>query len=374
MSSDTDMVSDLFRQLARTELPVPACGGVVARGAQRRRRTRVLTVVLVTAALLGTAGVVQRVSAASTPPPSVATHQKAERITGFGPLVLGVNRAGQFLIARAADLAAAVRVNRLPDARGFPPLIGTSANGWVISYAVGPPTATGSRAEQLAIVRAPGFAMPFGPVFSGEEYLTSLAVRPNGSAVAVGVAYRGRKPAPARIELIPMPGQRAAIRTWRFADTHATGVGSLSWTPNGTGLTYVPGSGQGDSFNAFGAVTLKVSAPGAFASTRSRWPQSPAFGCPMFAGTWSARQYVVEEACDLVGTGLTPANPITGKSSHALALLPNRTENCSAQPVLRPAPRGQVLLSLCGLLAYNGQRVRVLPGPMVLAAYEGEGS
>jgi hypothetical protein len=371
-----DPVSDLFSQLARTELPVPARSGVIARGQQRRRRTRLLTVVLVTAALLCTAGVVQRVSAATSQSPSAAKHHNAvsetQRIAGFGPLVLGVNRAGQFFIARAADMAGAHRVTRLPDARGFPPLIGTGPDGWVISYAVGPPTATGSQPEQLAIVRAPGVAMPFGPVFQGREYLTSLAVRPDGSAVAVGIAYRGRKPPPAMMELIPMPGGHAAIRTWRFGDTQITAVESLSWTPDGSGLTYVPGTGEGDSFSPIGAVTLKVGAPGSHASARSRWPQGPAFGCPMFAGTWSARQYVAEVACDLLGTGVTPANPVTGSFRGRLTLLPSTATNCSsAEPVMHPAPRGEVLLSLCDLLEYNGKRVLRLPGPMLLAAYEG---
>jgi hypothetical protein len=392
---DNDTLGQLFGELAAAELPVPAPAGVVARGRQRRRQQRIMASVTVLALIAaggsavayarGLAG--HRAGGTEAGPASPGGHRKpvGQRgpavlpPPGKGLLVLGLGTGGGFAMARIGSTAA-VPVPGLRAVVANQSLVATNpAGGWVVTVGVGK-SQLNMQAERLATVSPQGVIHKFGPVFSRQRPVTSIAVRPDGAAVAVAVtrlSSRGNLGSAAQIDvlLMPgwMPGAGLASRTWTLASASMTLVEDLSWAPGGTRLTYIPGSdATGGGFSGTGPVTLDTSAAGNTAGVISHWPaDSTKTGCALDAGAWAGNEYLALETCDKTGTIIVPANVDTGPVPGTLGIRVTGPAGCGG-PALDPiSTGGQILISYCGLFLDNHDHVSSLPAPLSGAAWAG---
>jgi hypothetical protein len=390
-----DRLDRLFGELATTELPVPSPAGVVARGRQRRRNTRIMASVagLAVVALAGSAtAYVHHVSAhravapqshrSPHPAPSAATLPPA----GSGPLVLGVDYSGpvnKLVMIRIGKAAKPVSVPGLQPMTDAVPVIATNpAGGWIVSSAAGTANAAGQRPTRLATVSTSGVIRLFGPAFGRQVRVTAIDVRPDGSAVAVAIshtlseaAFNAHRARPAaQIELVPMPGYQAAIRTWTLGNNLATIAMSLSWKPDGTRLTYIPGSdATGGGFAPDGAITFSTLATSDLTPAVSGWPP-PAKGvgtCNLNAGAWdgSSDNYLALKGCDsreILGL----ANAATGSSHGPTVTVPGF--GCPAGGPLDPQTHGSdVLIMWCGVYLDSGNHIAIMPGSLDDAAWAG---
>jgi hypothetical protein len=376
-------IDELFSQFAGVTLPVPDRDGVVGRGRQRRHRFRLLAAATAVAAVLVAAGSVTVITHALAgnggsggPPATHRTRHEGQRLpAGTGRLLLGVTNSGVFELGRLGS-------QDLEPLRDLRPLViwhslaaTNPAGGWVVTYAAGPARGDTSQPERLATVSTAGRVHAFGPVFPVAE-LTGIAVRPDGSAVAVAVSATpvstdGCRCKAAEIMLLPLPGHPVRGRTWILASATKTMAMDLSWAPGGIRLTYQPGASEyGGGFTGSGAVTLDTAQAGAVAPAITAWPPFRKGGsCNMIGGTWAGRQYLALEACGHVErTELRPANSDTGA-----ALGPPVTVQgwgCAA-PAFSVAAGGQVLVSYCGVQARNGSAFGSVPGSLAQAAWAG---
>jgi hypothetical protein len=393
-----DMIDTLFEELSRTELPVPGQAGVVARGRRRRlhaRVTAVICAVAVVALAASAVGYVQHAAGSSTkrpasdgrtlkgrhthPRPSV-TPETTLPPAGTGPLLLSVQEVQaqtpywQLVMARLASTAARVALPS-PPTWAVSPRSGVAtdpAGGWVISYATSRGNALGEAPERLATVSTSGQIQPFGPTFSRQLAVTALAVRPDGSAVAVALAHVNTRTKPAQIELVPLPGHAGGDRTWTLAAASwvRTMAESLSWAPGGTLLTYIPGGDEtGGGFAGDGAVTLDTAAPGTMAPSVSNWPPFQKGQCNLRTGAWqlSTGTYFALEQCDS-SVVVVAANDTTGAHETPAMQLPGGLKTpywgCG-QPLLDPAPSASdILISGCGLYLYRDGRIVAVAGPL----------
>jgi hypothetical protein len=378
---ENDTLSRVFIELAGADLPVPSAERVRARGRQRRQRSRIvvsaaaaLMIVAVSAAVYS-----QRLASQQAARPLAGRLHPARGTApsaGSGRLLLGL-RAGRggFEMSRAGGTGA-VPVEGLRAVVANQSLIATSpAGGWVVTEGIGPPDQLNSQAERLAAVSVTGAVRPFGPVFTRRQNITSIAVRPDGTAVAVAVLRvtpAGCLCSAAQIKLVPMPGQRAVIRTWTLATATSTIVQDLSWATGGTELTYLPGGDQtGGGFSTRGPVTFSTAQRGSTAPDVSDWPgYSKAPGtCNVNGGTWAGRRYLALEGCTGGQEILLPVNPRTG----ARAGRPVQVSGwaCPAPQFSAAAGGGPLVISFCGPQLESRGRFRLLPGSLVLAAYAG---
>ncbi len=399
-----DMIDGLFDELSATELPVPAQAAVMARGRQRRVRARVTAAVcaLAVVALAGSAvGYVQHAARSSAqrsanqgdkgkgrpahPRPS-ATPAAALPPAGTGPLLLsllevqGQNPSWKLVMTRLTSTVPPVALPSPPAWADPQATIATDpAGGWVISYATSPANALGEAPERLATVSTSGQIQPFGPTFGRLLDVTALAVRPDGSAVAVALSHRNTRTKPAQIELVPLPGHPGADRTWTLAAPGwvRTMAESLSWAPGGTLLTYIPGSDEtGGGFAGDGAVTLDTTAPDTIAPSTSSWPPylKHEGHCALRTGAWqvSTSTYIALEQCD-ADVVVVAANYVTGANETPAVQLPGGLHTpywgCG-QPLLDPEPSASdVLISGCGLYLYSHGRITAVPGPLAGATF-----
>jgi hypothetical protein len=379
-----DMIDELFSQFAGVTLPVPDRDGVVGRGRQRRRRFRYLAAAAGLAAVAVAAGSVTVITHAlagnggnGRPPATHRTRHEGQRLpAGTGRLLLGVTNSGAFELGRLGSKA-------LEPIRDLQPiviwhsLVATNpAGGWVVTYAAGPAHGETSQPERLATVSPTGQVHAFGPVFPVAN-VTSIAVRPDGSAVAVAVSATpvstdGCRCKAAQIWLLPLPGHAGQQRTWTLASPTKTMAMDMSWTPGGIGLTYQPGANEyGGGFTGSGAVTLDTAQAGTVAPAVTAWPPfRKGRSCNMIGGTWSGGQYLALETCGGQGerTELRPANAGTGAALGPPVKVQGR--GCPA-PTLSVASGGQVLVSYCGVQARNGRSFGYVPGSLVQAAWAG---
>jgi hypothetical protein len=385
-------VDELFSQLAEAELPVPAEAGVIARGRRRRRNARLITAaagVAIAALAVSTASIVQHVAAGR--PTSPATSRPApDRSSspeppgrfvppaGEGRLILGFTRGGKFVMARAGSTPTATLTGLTAVTSQQSQVTTDPAGGWVVTTSAGPGNNITGQPERLALVSSSGHVVPFGPVFSKRQIVSSIAVRPDGSAVAVAfTSVTGASHcmcSAAQITLIPTPGHRAIIRTWTLASTSMTIAADLSWTPGGTGLTYLPGGDEtGGGFSTSGPVSLSTAPAGSQAPAVTSWPVlRTKAGCRINGGAWAAGQYLAVEACQGGTEELLPVNAVTG--AHEGAAVTVQGWAC-ATPVFSTAAGGsQVLLSYCGPQTETDGRFRRMPGSLIVAAWAGGSS
>jgi hypothetical protein len=399
-----DVIDGLFDELSATELPVPAEAAVVARGRQRRVRARVTVVVcaLAVVALAGSAvGYVQHAAGAGAQRPANQSgkvkgghaHPRPSAVpaaklppAGTGPLLLsllevqGQNPYWELVMTRLASTAPPAALASPPAWADSEARIATDpSGGWVISYATSPANALGEAPERLATVSTSGQIQPFGPAFGRQLAVTALAVRPDGSAVAVALSHPNTRNKPAQIELVPLPGHPGADRTWTLAAPGwvRTMAESLSWAPDGTLLTYIPGGDEtGGGFAGDGAVTLDTAASDSIAPSTSNWPPflKHKGQCALRAGAWqvSTGTYIALEQCN-TSVVLVAANYVTGANQSTAVQLPgglnSRYWGCG-QPLLDPEPSASdVLISGCGLYLYSQGRITALPGPLAGATF-----
>jgi len=377
-----NMIDELFSRLAGLTLPVPDAAGVVDRGRQRRRRSRYMAVAagIVAAAVAVTSVTVITQALGGNGGhggPAVNSHRTRPggqpEPAGTGRLLLGVTASGSFEIGRLGESA-------LEPIRGLRPLAAwhslvttDPAGGWVVTYAAGPVRDI-RQPERLATVSPTGQVHAFGPVFPVAE-ITGIAVRPDGSAVAVAVSAtpvstdRCRCKA-AQIMLVPLPGHAVAGRTWTLASPTRTMAEDLSWAPGGTRLTYQPGANEyGGGFIGTGAVTLDTAERGTVAPAQTNWPAFSKHHCNMIGGTWAGSQYLALEACGQdLRTELVPASVDAGAFLGAPVLV--QGWGCPP-PAFSVAADGQVLLSYCGVQERNGASYSYLRGPLTQVAWAG---
>jgi hypothetical protein len=391
-----DMIEGLFGQLTAAELPVPAQTDVVARGRQRRRRNRVIASVcaLAVVAVAGSAiayvqraagQAEQRVPSSASKPGGARHHSEGSSApAGSSPLLLSLYEPSsdqgswQLVMTRLGSSAAPVALSGLPTWADAQSVIATNpSGGWVISYATARANSVGAAPERLATVSSEGAIRPFGPAFSRQVRITALAVRPDGSAVAIAITSVGTSSLAgnqaARIELVPLAGHGGAVRTWSLSSDLLTMAESLSWEPSGTQLSYIPGSDEtGGGFAADGVVTLNTASSASIGPAETNWPPYRKGGgqCHLYAGAWEVgtSTYVALEQCGNAVVVL-PVNPVTGAHEGSAAQLPggmNTYFGCG-DPTLDAAPNGhQVLISGCvGLYLYKGGHVSKVPGPAV---------
>jgi hypothetical protein len=388
-------IEELFDELAAAELPVPARVSVVARGRQRRLRGRV-TMAASTLAVVAIAGsavayVQHSVGPSRRHGSGPTTKQNHALPPGKGALVLGIEEvqgrnqpAWKFAMTRIGNARRLVPLHGLPPGAADEAQLATNpAGGWVISYATSQRN-FGDNPERLATVSTSGAIMGFGPAFTDQVAITALAVRPDGSAVAVAITHirtTGSAPTrPAQIELIPLPGHSGSIRTWTLAPASwvRTMIENMSWSPDGTQLTYMPGSDQtGGGFASNGAVSLSISERSGLAPSVSNWPpfEKGRGQCALRAGAWQDRtnEYLALEQCgsDLA---VVAANPVTGADRGPATRMPDMSNyfGCG-RPMLDPAPdTTQVLISGCGLLLYNDGHLSTVNSPLAgVAAWAG---
>jgi len=399
-----DLIGALFDELSATELPVPAQAAVMERGRQRRARARVTAVVcaLALVALAGSAvGYIQHAAGSSAqrstsqrgkakgghtrPRPSGIPAAKLPP-TGTGPLLLsllevqGQNPYWELVMTRLASTVTPAALPSPPTWADSQAGIATDpAGGWVISYATSPANALGQAPERLATVSASGQIQPFGPAFARQLAVTALAVRPDGSAVAVALSHPNTRNKSAQIELVPLPGHPGADRTWTLAGPGwvRTMAESLSWAPGGTLLTYIPGGDEtGGGFAGDGAVTLDTASPGRIAPSTSNWPPflKHKGQCALRAGAWqvSTGTYIALEQC-ADSVVVVAANYVTGADQSTAVQLPGGLHTpywgCG-QPLLDPEPSASdVLISGCGLYLYSHGRITAVPGPLAGATF-----
>jgi hypothetical protein len=305
---------------------------------------------------------------------------------GTGQLLLSLlevqsqNPYWELVMTRLASTASPVALPSPPAWADSQARIATDpAGGWVISYATSPANELGEAPERLAAVSTSGQIQPFGPTFGRQLVVTALAVRPNGSAVAVALAHRYTQTKPAQIELVSLPGYAGPDRTWTLAASGSvrTMAESLSWAPGGTTLTYIPGGDEtGGGFAGDGAATLDTAAPGITAPSTSSWPTFAKLKgqCALRAGAWqvSTGLYVALEQCD-ASVVVVAANYVTGANEGPAVQLRgglNTPYWGCGQPVLDPAPSGrEILISGCGLYLYRGGRITAVPGPLAGATF-----
>jgi hypothetical protein len=390
-------IEDLFDELAATGFPVPAQGIVVARGRQRRLRARV-TMAASTLAVIAIAGsafaYVQHNVGRSGQHDSGPTSKdrRAHRQQpptpfspppGTGPLLLGIDQTqGQsqpywnLVMTRVGNARTLVPLRGLPPGAADESRLATDpAGGWVISYATRQSN-FGDAPERLATVSTSGVVRRFGPAFSTQVRITALSVRPDGSAVAVAISHirmtNSAPIRPAQIDLIPLPGHGGGTRAWTLASASwvRTIVESMSWSADGSQLSYIPGGDQtGGGFASDGAVTLGVSQPGSLAPSTSDWPpfEKRRGQCSLQAGAWQAStgDYLALEQCgsDLA---VVAANPVTGADEGpATKMLDIGSYFGCGNPIIDPASSGkQVLISGCGLLLYEDGRLSTVKSPL----------
>lgn len=405
-----DLIDGLFKELSGAELPVPGQAAVVARGRRRRlhaRMTAAVCAVAVVALAASAVGYVQhtagsraerpanrsgKLKARHAHPGPSATPESTLPPAGTGPLLLSLqevqaqNPYWQLVMARLGSSAAPVGLPSRPAWAESRSRIATDpAGGWVVSYNSSPANALGAAPEHLAMVSTSGQLQPFGPTFGPQLVITALAVRPDGSAVAVALSRLNTRSRPAQIELVPLPGKSGADRTWTLAAAGwvRTMAESLSWAPGGTQLTYIPGSDEtGGGFAGDGAVTLDTAAPGTIAPSASNWPPflKHKGQCALRAGAWQGRTgtYIALEQCN-ASVVVVAANDATGASETPAVQLPGGLHTpywgCG-QPQLDPAPSASdVLISGCGLYLYSDGRITAVAGPLTGAtAWSGRGA
>jgi hypothetical protein len=399
-----DVLSGLFDELSATDLPVPPQEAVVARGRKRRLRARVAAVAcaLAVVAVAGSAAGFLEQAAGPQRPVSQGGNARSRlsataptrlTLSGTGPLLLsllavqGQNQYSELVMSRLAGNARPVPLPSPPTWADSQARIATDpSGGWVISYATRPPNALGQAPERLATVSTTGHVRPFGPTLNPVA-VTALAVRPDGSAVAVALSYPTTRTAPAQIALVPLPGHAGTDRTWTLSAPGwvRTMAESLSWAPGGTLLTYIPGGDEtGGGFAGAGAVTLNTAAPGTVAPSTSSWPQfrKQKGQCALRAGAWQLRtgSYLALEQCTGGDVVVVAANYLSGANEARAVKLPGGTGGpyygCG-QPVLAPEPAAsEVLISGCGLYLYNPhqQRLAAVRGPLTGATFWSGGS
>ncbi|HEX2320821.1 MAG TPA: hypothetical protein VHJ18_17705 [Streptosporangiaceae bacterium] len=394
-----DRLRELFEHAAAEPVGVPPVQRVLARGQQRRRRARLQastaawTIMLAAgfgapqvSGSLATGSPGPKLNSATRPapmpsyqsvqagkygishPPQTTTSAPVRsssprvsppspRITatvrrpalpprGTGSLILGLDSAQQYVMTRIGAKKAPVRVAGLKSIAGAPPVLATNpAGGWVVAFARGP--AREAVRDRLALVRASGRSVPFGPLFS--EAVTSAAVSQDGSRVAVAVRKRSGG---ARIEVLPLPGYRVRRQSWSVPPAQADLVTALSWSPDGRHVSYLT-SQAARAGAAGGPVSLETAAKGATEPQVARWMIAMKTGvaCLPRAAAWlgASGRFAVLSECMTTGVAVLQMSDARTGVAVGEPLVVAHKIGCAAASLNSNASGSDVLISYCGV-------------------------
>jgi hypothetical protein len=381
-----DTVERLFGKLARAPLPGPSASAVVARGRQRRRRVRIgasaSVAVVIAAVALGAhqitslrAGPSHVVSPVSSSPSPTVTRSSAPDLppAGSGPLILGVDASGRIVMSRIGSTAAPVPVPGLPNVANFSSHIATNpAGGWVVSYPTAAASPDGRQPSRLATVTASGAIAPFGPAFSRNNAVLSIAVSPDGSRIALAISTessgRAALDSSAVITVIPMPGHHGASRTWTFTRGEVNWAKDLSWAPGGQDLTYAAGLQTGAGIDG-NPVNLDTAVAGHAAPVATGWPLGKGGQpCHPDAGGWlgDTGRFAAVEECDSAHiVEFQPADENTGSPTGPAITLPGQRPGCLDAMIDSSPDGGQILIGYCDALFLDSDgKITSLPGSL----------
>lgn len=416
-----DRLRELFQQAATEPVTIPPVERVLARGQQRRRRTRLQastaawTIMLAagfgapqvagnlatdapakgTISSSAAAPVVSYPSAqgsrlanshasrTATPAPersSGPTVSPSPENTapsgapalpprGQGRLILGLDSAQEFVMTRIGSKQAPVRLAGLKAIAGAPPVLVTNpAGGWVVALAWG--RAREAVRDRLAIVRASGRSVPFGPLFV-EAAVTSAAVSRDGSRVAVAVRQRSGG---ARIEVLPLPGSRVKRQSWSVPPARADLLTALSWSPDGRHLSYLTNQ-RAKAGAAGGPVSLDTAAKVATVPQVARWMLAMKTGaaCLPRAAAWlgASGRFAVLSECMTAGEAVLQISEArTGVAVGQPIVVAHRI-GCAAASLNSNASGTQVLISYCGVYLDHRGKLTRQPTRLTAAALGG---
>jgi hypothetical protein len=420
-----DRLRELFKQAAAVQVNVPQVDIVLARGQQRRRRTRLQASTLAWAIMLAagfgapqvqgslaqdtgrharvplSAGAPEgsypsahagtplhspaprRTSPAgsgrsaspvrpTTPPPVYSTNIPSAALPppGNGSLVLGLDSAHQYVMTRIGARAAPVRVTGLRPVTGAPPVLATNpAGGWVVTLAS--PRAPRQIAwVRLAMVVASGHSVPFGPQFT-QATVTSAAVSRDGSRVAVAVSPRSGG---ARIEVLALPGHALSTRSWTVPGAQAALITALSWAPDGRHLLYLANQ-AGEPAAANGPVILDTAARRATVVPPARMPHAmkAGVGCAPQAAVWlgGRARYAVLSACAGTGVAMLQTSDASTGAMVGKTLVVAHRIGCTAAALNANATGSVILISYCGVYLDDRGRISRQPAGLAAAALSG---
>jgi hypothetical protein len=394
-----DRLRELFEQAAAEPVDVPPVQHVLARGQQRRRRARLQASTAAWTIMLaagfgapqvsgnlatdspgprllssstgapvasypsaqGNSLLIRRSAPTTTPTPvrtpSPAVSQSPDNTAivgaaalpprGKGRLILGLDSAREYVMTRVGARNAPVRVAGLKSIVGAPPVLATNpAGGWVVAFAWGP--AREAVRDRLALVRASGRSVPFGPLFS-EAAVTSAAVSQDGSRVAIAVTQRSGG---ARIEVLPLPGYRVKRQSWSVPSAQADLVTALFWSPDGRHVSYL--TNQAPTAGAAGGpVSLETAASVPTVPQIARWMVAMKTGaaCLPRAAAWlgASGRFAVLSECMTTGVAvLQMSDARTGVAVGQPLVVAHRI-GCAAASLNSNASGSQVLISYCGV-------------------------
>jgi hypothetical protein len=332
------------------------------------------------------AGRSRAVSPPSSSPSPTATRSSSPVLppAGSGPLILEVDTSNRIVIRRIGGTAAPVLVPGLPDVADFPWQITTDpAGGWVVTIPTAAANPDGEQPFRLATVTTSGAIQPFGPAFGRSKAVSSMAVSPDGSRLALAITSESTAQAvresSAAITVIPMPGHQGATRTWTFTRGEVNWAKDLSWAPGGQDLTYAAGLQTGAGIGG-NPVTLDTAAAGQAAPAVTGWPQGQQGGqqCRPDAGAWlgdSGRFAAVEECDSAQKMVFQPADEGTGTPAGRAITIPGQRPGC-VNAMIESSPDGrQILIGYCNALFLdNDGKITSLPGSLGgEAAWAGSG-
>jgi hypothetical protein len=266
---------------------------------------------------------------------------------GTGRLILGLDSAQEYVMTRIGSKKAPVRLTGLRSIAGAPPVLTTNpAGGWVVVFAWG--AAREAARDRLALVKASGRSVPFGPLFPGAA-VTSAAVSQDGSRVAVAVTKRSGG---ARIEVLPLPGNRVKRRSWSVPPAQADLVTTLSWSPDGRHVSYLT-SQAGTAGAAVGPVRLDTAAKVATVPPVPRWMAAMRTGvaCLPRAAAWlgASGRFAVLSECMTTGEAVLQTSDATTGVAVGKPLVVSHRVGCTAASLNSNASGSEVLISYCGV-------------------------
>jgi hypothetical protein len=405
-----DRLRELFEHAAAEPVGVPPVQRVLARGQQRRRRARLQastaawTIMLAAgfgapqvSGSLATGSPGPRLNSASRPAPmpsyqsvqagkygishpprtttSAPARSSSPRVSppspsntatvrpsalpprGKGSLILGLDSAQEFVMTRIGAKKAPVRVAGLKSIAGATPVLATNpAGGWVVAFAWD--TAREAVRDRLALVRASGRSVPFGPLFS-EAAVTTAAVSQDGSRVAVAVRKRSGG---ARIEVLPLPGYRVRRQSWSVPPAQADLVTALSWSPDGRHVSYLT-SQAATAGAAGGPVSVDTAAKNTTEPQVARWMIAMKTGvaCLPRASAWlgASGRFAVLSECMTTGVAVLQMSDARTGVALGQPLVVAHKIGCAAASLNSNASGSDVLISYCGVfLDHHGHLSR----------------
>jgi hypothetical protein len=304
--------------------------------------------------------------------PAISTHIPAPALPppGGGQLILALDSAHRFVMTRIGSASAPVLVARLTAVAGAPAVLATNpAGGWVVTLA-SRSQARHVQGARLALVVASGHSVQFGPLFR-QAAVTSAAVSQDGSRVAVAVAAQAGG---ARIEVLPLPGHRAARQNWSVSAAQADLITGLSWSPDGRHLSYLAGQAAAQGMPGTPAI-LDTAARVATVPKLASWPLAMKTGvaCVPRAAAWlgTSGRYAVLSECTSTGEVVLQTSDTRTGAAVGNPLVVSHRIGCGGATLNSNAAGSVVLISYCGIHIDDRGALSSEPATLTAAALSG---